>query len=167
MKRTLLVIALTAASSLALAQGGYGPGFGRGGYGGYGPGMGNEMMMGYHGGGPGAGRGGGYGRNGPLAIADLTDEQREKILAIQEEHRRKNWDTMGQIRSEQFNLRRLYSAEKIDTNAVIEQQKKLDELRRAMFKSRAEQHNQVVAVLTPEQRKQFRRYGPWWADNDD
>ncbi len=31
-----------------------------------------------------------------------------------------------------------------------------------MIQSRVEAHNQISAVLTPEQRKQFRQYGPWW-----
>jgi Spy/CpxP family protein refolding chaperone len=31
-----------------------------------------------------------------------------------------------------------------------------------MLKSRVEAHNQIAAVLTPEQRKQLRQYSPWW-----
>ena len=159
------------AVSAAFAQGpgyGYGPGYGpgmMGGYGGgpgYGPGPG---MRGGYGGGPGYGRGG-YGPGGPLALPGLTDEQRDKILAIQEENRKKNWDRMGQMRAEQFKLRRMYTAEKIDPAAVGEQQKKVDELRRQMIQSRAEAHNQITAILTPEQRKQVRQYGPWWLQEE-
>jgi Spy/CpxP family protein refolding chaperone len=69
---------------------------------------------------------------------------------------------MGQMRSEQFKLRQMYYSDKIDSAAVAEQQKKVDELRRQVLKSQVEARNQVAAVLTPEQRKQFRQLGPWW-----
>jgi Spy/CpxP family protein refolding chaperone len=113
------------------------------------------MMGGY---GPGWGRGG-----AGLAGLNLTDEQREKIAKIQEENISKNWSTMGQIRSEAFKLHQLYYSDKVDPNAVAEQQRKVDELRRQMLKTRVEARNQVAGVLTPEQRQQFRSFGPWWA----
>ena len=86
------------------------------------------------GGGYGSGMGG-YGPRGQgfgaFASLNLTDEQRDKIFAIREEHRQKNWSTMGKVREE-------------------------------MFKSRQEMHKQIESILTPEQRKQFRGFGPWW-----
>ena len=159
MARTAMLAAglLAAGSGLAQDQG-RGPG--------YGPGMmgdGPGMM----GGGPGWGRGGGYGPGPGAAISGLTDEQRDKIAVIREENRSKNWGTMGQVQSEQFKLRRMYAAEKIDPAAIIEQQKKVDELRRQMLKSRLEARKQVEAVLTPEQRKQLRQMGPWWQRDED
>jgi Spy/CpxP family protein refolding chaperone len=165
MRKTLIALAVAAAAvgTVAYAQG-YGPG---GGYG-YGPGMrgygpGPGMMMG----GPGYGRGamGGYG-GGPLAL-DLSDDQREKVLALQEEHRRKNWDTMGKMRSEMFKLRGMAWSDKVDANAYTDQQKKVDELRREMIKSRLENRKQMEALLTPEQKKQLRGYGPWWLQEDE
>jgi periplasmic protein CpxP/Spy len=161
-KAGLLALGLAGAVAAAFAQGpgpGYGPGYGPG-MGGYGPGM----MGGY---GPGYGGGRGFGPGGGLAALNLSGEQRDKIAAIQEENRRKNWDAMGQMRAEQFKLRQMYSADKIDSNAVAEQQKKVDELRRQMLKSRIDAHNQVSAILTPEQRKQFRQFGPWWLREDE
>jgi len=146
---------------------GAGPGYGRGpgmmgGYG-YGPGM-----MGGYGWGPrgGGGPGWGYGPRGggPLALLDLTEEQREKIAALQEENRRKNWDVMGQMRTEQFKLRQMYFTDKPDPEAIAAQQQKVDVLRRQIIKSRVEARNQIAAILTPEQRQQFRSFGPWWAD---
>jgi Spy/CpxP family protein refolding chaperone len=171
----VFALGVAAATAAALAQGpgqgpGYGPGYGPGAgmMGGYGSGPGSGMMGGYgRGPGFGAGDGRGFGYGGGLAALDLSSEQREKIAALQEENRRKNWDTMGQMRSEQFKLRRMYYADKVDPAAVAEQQKKVDELRRQMLKSRVESHNQIAAVLTPEQRKQFRQYGPWWLREED
>jgi len=144
MKRSLILgAALAAAATMAFAQGpGYGPGYGQGrGM------MGGQAMM-----------GGGYG----LAALNLTDEQREKVAAIQEQHRQKNWAAMGEVRAEQFKLRSLYGADKLDADKIAEQQKKVDGLRQQMLKSRVETHNQIAALLTPEQRKQLRQYSPWW-----
>ena len=147
-------------------MGGYGPGM----MGGYGPGMmggyGPGMMGGY---GPGWGRGGpGWGRGygGMFSDLDLTADQQQKIAKIQEDMRAKNWATMGEMRSEQFKLRSLYNADKPDANAIAEQQKKVDELRRTLIKSRVDSHNQMAAVLTKEQRAQLRAMGPWWLEDD-
>ena len=155
MRKTLIATALCLAASTALAQGpGYGPGYGPGMMGGYGPGYGY---------GPGMMRG--YG-DGPAAL-NLTQEQSDKIAAIQEDNRRKNWDTMGQLRSEMFTLRRMYNGDSIDPKAFSEQQKKVDDLRRQMITSRLETRKQIDSVLTPEQRKQFKRFGPWWLGDED
>ena len=187
--RTVILASLVCALLLALAGGvaaaqssaeppygpgpGYGPGYGRGpgmmgGGPGWGPGMmggagsGPGMMGGHYGDGPrGWGPGWQRGAGGPLAALDLTDEQQQKIAKIQEDQRAKNWNTMGQIRAEQFKLRQMYYGDKVDANAVVEQQKKVDELRRGLIKSQVETRNQIDAVLTKEQRQQFRSFGPW------
>jgi len=161
LKASLAALALAGAVTAAFAQGpgpggpGYGPGYGPGMMGGYGPGM-----M------------GGYGPGKTLASLGLSAEQREKIVALQEENRKANWSTMGQMRSEQFKLRQLFNADKVDAAAVTDQQKKVDELRRQMIKSHVDARNQIYAILTPEQRKQYqqheyRRYGPWWMRGED
>jgi Spy/CpxP family protein refolding chaperone len=148
----IIVAALALAGGSALAQG-YGPGsgpcwdegFGSGG--GYGPGMGyGSGMMGY---GPGGGRGMGYGRGGwgPGAGANLTDEQRTKAAALQEQHREQNWKTMGELRKEQFKLDELYAAAKPDAKAIAEQEKKVDALREQMFKQRNDMRREMQALL--------------------
>src|SRR5690242_5112804 len=108
MKRpTILGLALAAASTLAVAQGyGYGPGMMGQGQGMMGQGqgtMGQGMM--------GQGMGGNV-----FAALNLSDEQRQKVLAIQEEHRKKNWATMGEVRAEQFKLRSMYGTDNLDAN---------------------------------------------------
>ena len=172
MRKTLLASALALLLTGAVAQGpgggyGYGPGsgYGPGMMGGYGPGM----MGGY-----GPGMTGGYGRGmmgggygGGLAALNLSDEQQDKIFAIQEDHRRKNFDTMSKVRSETFKLRRMYNAEGADSKIIVEQQKKVDDLRRQMLASRLDSRKQVESVLTPEQRKQFRQFGPWWLTDEE
>ena len=178
---TLLALGIAAGTvTAAYAQGpggpgkgpgaGYGPGQGYGPGGGYGPGMmggyGSGPGWGYgpRGGGPGFGPGAG---GGALAALNLTDEQREKVLKIQEENRSKNWDLMGKMRSEQFKLRQMAYGEKLDANAISDQQKKVDELRRQMLKSRIESRNQIAAILTKEQQQQFRQFGPWWLEDTE
>ena len=173
MTRTLIgAAALALAATSALAQGpGYGPGmmggYGPGMMGGYGPGMtagyGPGMMGGY---GPGMMGGYGYGYGGALAALDLTDEQQQKIFDLQEQHQRKNFDTMSKVREEMFKLRRLYNADNVDEKAVLDQQKKVDELRRQLLASRIETQKQIENVLTPEQRKQLREYRPRWYGAD-
>jgi Spy/CpxP family protein refolding chaperone len=104
---------------------------------------------------------GGYG--GPMAALNLTDEQQDKLFAIQEANRKKNWDTMSTMRSERFKLQRMYNADSVDSKSLLEQQKKVDDLRRQMLASRLDMRKQMESVLTPEQRKQIRQFGPWWA----
>ena len=170
-----LAAALAVGSTLALAQGpgyGYGPGgYGPGMMGGYGGGMmggGGGYGAGMMGGGYGPGMMGGYGRGGgPMAALNLTDEQQDKLFAMQEANRKKNWDTMSSMRSEMFKLRRMYNAESVDSKALLEQQKKVDDLRRQLLASRLDMRKQMESVLTPEQRKQMRQFGPWWATDGE
>jgi len=165
-------------------QPGYGPGMGQGmmgGYGGHGPGHGMGM-----GGGPGYGPGPGYGmgmrpgmmphhrgagpEGGPgmmrgrwerIAQAlGLTQDQRAQIGRIFEDTRRKNWDVIGQIRSERFRLREMVRGDKVDPNAAVEQKRKIDDLRRQVMRARLEARNQVLALLTPEQREKARSLRP-------
>jgi len=154
---TIVVGADAAPDSRPGAQYGAGPGM----MGGYGPGMmggyGRGMMGGY-----GSGMMGGY---GPLSQLDLTSDQKEKIAQIQENTRERNWATMGQLRTEEFKLRGVYNVEKPDPEAVAEQQKKVDHLRRQLTKARVQAHNEMQAVLTKEQREQLRANAPWWADD--
>jgi len=73
---------------------------------------------------------------------------------------------MTQMRTEQYKLQKMYNADRPDPKAVGEQQKKVDELRRQMIQSRVETRNQIEAILTPEQKKQLRQYGPWWMQGE-
>jgi Spy/CpxP family protein refolding chaperone len=66
------------------------------------------------------------------------------------------------MRAEQFKLRSMYNADSVEPQAFAEQQKKVDDLRREMLVSRLEARKQIEGVLTPEQRKQFRQFGPRW-----
>ena len=150
MKKLLVTGALALTASLAAAQG-YGPGMMGQGTMGYGPGMmGGGMMTG-----PGM-------MGGPMmASLKLTDQQEDKLFALHEQMRAKNFATMGKVHAEQFKMYRLTKGENVDSKAVVEQQKKIDDARREMFATHLEMRKQVEAILTPEQRKQLKQYGPW------
>jgi len=173
-KRALMLAALWAVAGTALAQG---PGYGQGQ--GYGPGMGPGMMGGYGGGpgygpqgfGPGHGMGPGMmqgrgagmmrGRLERMAQAlGLSEDQRAKVGRIMEDTRRKNWDVIGQIQSERFKLREMVRGDKVDPDAAVEQKRKVDDLKRQVMRSRLEARNQVLALLTPEQREKAKSLMP-------
>jgi len=163
--RIFMLVAAGSTAGVALAQGPgnwHGPGGGPG----YGAGMDPGMMGGHRDHmGPGTmhGRGAGMmrGRWERMAQAlGLSENQRAKVRGIMEDTRRKNWDVLGQIRSERFKLREMLRGDKVDPNAAVEQKRKVDDLRREIMRSRLEARNQVLALLTPEQREKARAYGP-------
>ena len=166
--RILVLVAAGATASVAYAQG---PGYaqGQGGSSGNGPGMG-PGMMGAHGGGPGHEMGPGmmHGREGMMRgrgermahRLGLSEDQRAKVRQIMEDTRRKNWDAIGQIRSERFKLREMLRGDTVDSNAAVEQKRKIDDLKRQVMKGRLEARNQVYALLTPEQREKAKSFGP-------
>jgi Spy/CpxP family protein refolding chaperone len=137
---------------------GPGPGGGEPGYGprgGYGPGP-------YGGGGMGPGMGG-YGADRMLDALNLTDAQRADVNKIRDDVRRKNWDLLGKMQDEQAKLRDLYAAEKLDRPAISAAYKRLGDLRQQRIDNMLEANEKIDAILSPEQRKQLRRWGLGWA----
>ncbi len=152
--------------------GGYGPGgqgYGPGMMGGYGPG-GQGYGPGMMGGGMGPGMMGG-GMMGPgmgpaLWSLDLTDTQRKEILKVQDELRKKNWELAGKTQDEMAKLRDAYwGSEKPDRSAISTAYKRIGELRQQRIENSLDAAERVEKVLTPEQRQQLKRWGPWWSDD--
>lgn len=148
-------------------RGGYGPGYGPGG--GMGPGMmdGGGMgpgMMGGGGMGPGMMGGGMMGGGmGALWQLDLSDAQRQQVLKIQDELRRKNWDLLGKTQDEQAKLRDAYfGSAKRDRAAIVAAYKRIGELRVQRIENSLDAIEKVEGVLTPQQRESLKRLGPWW-----
>jgi Spy/CpxP family protein refolding chaperone len=154
-------------------QGGYGPGYGMGpgmmggygpgGQGGYGPGYGmGPGMMGGGMMGPGI-MGGGMGR--ALWSLNLNDSQRKEILKVQDELRKKNWELAGKAQDEMAKLRDAYwGSDKRDRAAISAAYKRLGELRQQRIENSLDAADRIEKVLTPEQREQLKRWGPWWSD---
>jgi Spy/CpxP family protein refolding chaperone len=185
MKRwTKIAIGLGAAVSLSLAAGyagarpygygggcgfgggpgygmgyGGGPGYGMGFGGGPGYGMGPGRMGGYgpgYGMGPGARGGYGPGGYGYGGISDLTSEQREKLAAIQEEFRGKQWKLMESMHGLAWNQRGLDRDGKFDEKAAREANEAVSAIRKQMFENSLEAQKRVEGVLTAKQREELR-----------
>jgi len=124
------------------------------------------MMGGGMGMGPGMMGGMGMGRGmmgmGPYHMLNLSDEQRTKINKIQDDERRKHWETMGKVMDEQAKLRDLYDADKRDNAAILKVHDQIDQLHRKMREAHLNAESQIEALLTKEQHdqlKQLRRGG--------
>jgi Spy/CpxP family protein refolding chaperone len=137
---------------------GYGPGAGMGPgmMGGHrmGPGAGNGMDPGMMGG-YGHGMGGMFGWN--VRGLGLTPPQEAQVNKISDELRKKNWEVMGKMQDEAAKLRDLYSSDKLDRGAISSAYKRLGELRQSRIENSLEAQEKIESLLTPEQRKEFRR----------
>jgi Spy/CpxP family protein refolding chaperone len=95
---------------------------------------------------------------GPVWMLDLTEEQRGKIQKIQDDTRRKNWDTWGKIMDEQAKLRDLYAGETVDAKKVGAVYGGIAKLHQQVIEASVEAHNRVQAVLTGEQKEQLKQW---------
>lgn len=143
-------------------RGGYGPwqGMGGGMMGGcgYGPGMGFGGMMG-----PGMMGGGMMGVAGPaLAALGLDEAQRNEVVKIGDELRKKRWAVAGQMQDEMAKIRDAAWSGKRDRAAILAAHKRMSELGQQQLESSLDAAERIDKVLTPEQRQQLGRIGPWW-----
>ncbi len=143
-------------------------GWGMGGRGGWGmdPGMmgrygGMGMGPGMMGGMPMMG-GMGMGMMGPglglIARLDLTDSQRQQVLKVEDDLRRKNWDVMGKMQDDMARLRDAWSAGKRDRAAILAAYKDMSDLRLKMIENTLDARDKAEALLTPQQREQLKRH---------
>lgn len=147
-KTIALALALSAAASLAHAQGACPGMMGNG----RGPGMGPGMMgNGY---GPGM-----MGTMGQLSSLNLSDEQLTQVTQIQDQVRKQHMDLMGRMREEGTRLQNMMATESPDPAAVGKQQMRVADIHRQMLESDIAGRNRIYALLTPEQRQQLRNYG--------
>ena len=161
MKRTLLAIVVSTlvAASAHAQPGGWGPGM----MDGPGPGWGG-MMDGYgrHGMMDGYGREPGWhGMMGPQTGSywslKLSDEQRDKILAIERVASSKRWELMGKMREQGMRMHENYATGKVDDEALRKNYQAMSEAHKAMFETSLQARKDSLAVLTPEQREQAGR----------
>lgn len=168
LKQTVIAgaIALGVVGATAYAHG-YGPGM-MGGYGGYGMGPG---MMGGYGMGPGMmGGHGGYGMGpgmmggsqfGTIKRLDLTAEQRQQLDKIEGDLRKTNWALMGKMHDEMDELyERAMTSGGPDRAAILAANKRVSELRQQVLENSLDAMDKALALLTPQQRDQLRRFEP-------
>lgn len=148
-------------------SGGYVAGHGPGGRGAWGDDDGGWGVMGGRGWGTGPGMMammGGMGMMGlglgPIARLDLDDSQRARVLKIDDDLRRKNWDVMGKMQDEMAKLRDAWWSGKRDRAAILAAYKRMSDLRLTMLENSLDARDQAEAQLTPQQRDQLRRFGP-------
>ena len=168
MKRELLAVAATLllASSAHAQPGGWGPGMMEG----YGPGPGWGGMMDGYARGPGwhgmdgYGQGQGWQGMGPLSgpgfdhwSLKLSDEQRDKILAVERAASAKRWELMGKMRENGLRARESYAAGKLDDEALRKNYQAMSDGHKAMFEASLQTRKDIQAILTPEQREQLGR----------
>jgi len=141
---------------------GMAPGMG-GGYGmgpgpmaGYGPGSGFGMMGGR---GMGPGLMYGYAAHAP----GLTADQHDKLARIWNDSMKKAWPVMGSLREQNFQLSRLLDAETPDRAAVNKVYGRITALRKQLLDLRLQARQDMMGVLTADQRKELRErfYKRW------
>ncbi|MGW8246611.1 MAG: Spy/CpxP family protein refolding chaperone [Acidiferrobacterales bacterium] len=152
-----------------MGMGGYGMMGGYGGYGMMGPGM---MGGGYGGMGMGGygmmGGYGGYGMMGPGMMGyggmlNLSQAQRDKIEAIQQNMRKSHFAMMESMIKEREKLAELYNQEYPSPSKVGAVYGRIFAIQRQMIESSISAHNQMNKVLTKEQREQIQQWhrGMW------
>jgi Spy/CpxP family protein refolding chaperone len=105
----------------------------------------------------------GPGMMGGLWRLDLTDAQRQQVLKIQDDLRRKNWDLLGKQQDEEAKLRDAYfGAAKRDRAAIVDAYRRIGDLRLQRIENALDAAEKIEGVLTPQQRDQLKRWGPWW-----
>ena len=174
MKREFVILATVAVlSSAAFSQPsgsppsqqegrGYGWGMGPGMMGqGYGWGMGPGMMGQGYGWGMGPGMmGHGWGMSGPAAAwrypADLTKDQRDKITQIQTESLKQRYALMQQMHSLMWS-----GSAASDDQTAQKNYEASAALQKQMIDNATETQKRIEAVLTPKQREELRRNGPY------
>ena len=122
-----------------------------------GPGMGGMM-------GPGMGMmsddlGMGPGMMGPGMMGydalDLTDKQRAQLSEIQGDLIKPMWDLARKVAEQRAELYEAYAAEQVDPKRVREISGNIGQLQQQIAELRAKAHNEMMKVLTKDQREQL------------
>ncbi len=88
---------------------------------------------------------------------ELSDEQRAQLRKLKSELRRKNWELMGKVMDEKDKLHNLYAADKRDPKVIGAVYGTIFGLQRQMIEASVETLNRAEALLTAEQRAEFKR----------
>jgi len=107
---------------------------------------------------------GGYGMMGPQTgfgldyrSLKLSDEQRDKILAIERAASSKRWELMGKMREQGLRAHENYATGKLDDEVLRKNYQAMSDAHKAMFEASLQTRKDIQAVLTPEQREQLGR----------
>jgi Spy/CpxP family protein refolding chaperone len=84
---------------------------------------------------------------------DLSDSQKKKVREIHRQHRRENWNRMGEIMEHQDKLTELYDADTPDAKAIGEVYAAIFDIKRKKIESSIQTQSKARAILTKEQQK--------------
>jgi len=89
---------------------------------------------------------------------DLSEDQQERVGALEEQIREKRWSLFESLRAESQKLNALLLGDRIDPGALSEQYARCAQLRRQIFELGLEERQKIDEVLTDEQRAELRRW---------
>jgi Spy/CpxP family protein refolding chaperone len=104
------------------------------------------------------GCGGHKGKGGGMMGLDLTEEQHKKIDDLRMKHIKEVMPLKTDLRIKQMELGALWRADELDAKKIIAKVKEISGLREKLQVAGVEQKLNMYKVLTPEQRKQARRF---------
>jgi len=84
---------------------------------------------------------------------DLSDSQKQKVREIHRQHRRENWNRMGEMMEHQEKLTELYDADTPDAKAIGEVYAAIFDIKRKKIESSIQTQIKARALLTKEQQK--------------
>jgi Spy/CpxP family protein refolding chaperone len=93
---------------------------------------------------------------GMMAQLKLTDDQVKKIAEIRDRHERSSIKLRADLETARLDMRKLISADEPDRKAIEMQIDRSSQIRAGLAKERMAGMLDMRAVLTPEQRKQWR-----------
>lgn len=118
------------------------------------PGMGHGMMMG------GSNEGDDHFERinsmHTLAMLNLNDDQRKKVMELRRELRKNTWDLKRQIIDQREQLGMLYGGDAFDVAAITSAYQKLFDIKLKMIEHTLKFKQDLRKVLTPEQQQQLR-----------
>ncbi|MFC1602357.1 Spy/CpxP family protein refolding chaperone [Pseudomonadota bacterium] len=94
-------------------------------------------------------------RGGLQAIMqlDLSDAQKQKVREIHRQHRRENWNRMGEMMEHQDKLEELYDVDIPDPKAIGEVYAAIFEIQRKKIESTIQTQNKMRTLLTSKQQE--------------
>ena len=111
--------------------------------------------------GPGQGQAGGYGLyNNSL---NLTADQQQKILAIQQDFQRDTQPLRFELQKKHLELRQLWTAKPLNQSAIEAKNKEVIAIKVQLVTKAQAMFDKIKSILTPEQQKQlgdFANFGP-------
>ena len=148
-KKTLIVglsIVLTIMTAASALAGGWGMGFG----GGMGGALGSNCRLG----------GGAQGRGLSRLDLDLSPEQAEKLLTIQQELTKDTLELRQQLQRLNLELRQLWAAEAPDQDAINQKLAAVTPLRLELNNEIQQAQKAIESTLTPEQLAKYKEFQP-------